>query len=239
MLLRAQIFQARQYNSTNTLHLPADSILTIGAATAGMRIYLAVAGGFIGDDFLGSTSTYLPAGFGGHQGRALAAGDTINVSPQPRLMDMVTTPDALRPVISNAYTLRACESAETGLLSEVSRMSLFNSVFVIGRQATRMGVTLEGEKLGLNSDGKMKSAAVFPGTIQCPENGAPIVLLADAQTTGGYPRIAAVARCDRHILGQLRPGDRIRLLRRTPGQAASDLQSKLALLRTWIPDFSA
>ena len=222
-----------------TLHAPAKSVLTIDAAPAGMRIYLAVAGGFEGENFLGSTSTYLPAVFGGYQGRALAADDHLTVRSQPDRMDVSETPQGLRPAISDTYALRACPSAETHLLSDTSRETLFNTEFTIGRQATRMGAALEGETLHLSSDGKMKSAAVFPGTIQCPEDGTPIILLADAQTTGGYPRIASIAGCDRHMLGQLRPGNRVRLLKRSPEQAAVDLKSKLAMLRTWIPNYSA
>ena len=220
-----------------TLYAPAGSVLTIDAANKGMRVYFAIAGGFDSDAFLGSTSTYLPAAFGGHKGRTLAAGDTLTFAPQPNELDILETPQELRPIVSNAYTLRTCPSVEIRLLSKTSAATLFDTEFVIGRQVTRMGVTLEGERLQLNSDGKMKSAAVFPGTIQCPENGTPIILLTDAQTTGGYPRIASIARCDQHMLGQLRPGDHVRLLKRTHEQAATDLKSKLALLRTWIPEF--
>ena len=221
-----------------TLFVSAGSVLTIGAASAGMRIYAAVAGGFPCDDFLGSGSTYLPAGFGGYQGRALAQGDQLGFSSQPRELNLLSTPEALRPTVSTAYALRACVSAETHRLSDISRSMLFSTEFLVGRQATRMGLTLAGMPLELESDGKMQSAAVFPGTIQCPENGTPIVLLADAQTTGGYPRIATIAGCDRHLLGQLRPGDRVRLLNRSFKQARANLESKLALLRTWIPKFS-
>ena len=220
-----------------TLTAPAGAELVIAVPDAGMRIYLAVAGGFTADEFLGSQSTYLPAGFGGHDGRALQAGDRLPYGPETGEVQQLRTPEHLRPVISHAYALRACPSAETHLLDAASEMALFGTEFTIGRQATRMGVSLEGCKLDLASDGKMKSAAVFPGIIQCPENGTPIILLADAQTTGGYPRIASVARCDRHMLGQLRPGDRVRLLKRTHGQALADLKAKQAFMRAWVPDF--
>ncbi|MGB2074998.1 MAG: hypothetical protein ACPHYE_07220, partial [Henriciella sp.] len=78
---------------------------------------------------------------------------------------------------------------------------------------------------------------VFPGTIQCPENGVPFVLGIDAQTTGGYPRIASVALCDQHLLGQCRPGDRIRFLIRTPQQARDSYLAKQNLLRNRLPGF--
>ena len=86
----------------------------------------------------------------------------------------------------------------------------------------------------LRGDGLMKSAPVFPGTVQCPQNGVPIVLLSDAQTTGGYPRIASIARADRHLLGQVRPGNTVMLLRRTPDDAVQDFHDKQALFRDWL-----
>jgi allophanate hydrolase subunit 2 len=75
--------------------------------------------------------------------------------------------------------------------------------------------------------------------VQCPEDGTPYLLAVDAQTTGGYPRIAQVARVDRHVLGQLRSNDHLRLLRRTPEQAAAELHEKLAYWREWLPDIAS
>ena len=220
-----------------TCFVPAGTTLKLGGARTGMRTYLAIAGGIEVGEFLGSTSTYLPAGFGGHEGRTLRAGDVLSNAPYSDELIMRRTPVAVKPILSDSYTLRAVASAESELLEVDSFQRLFDSRFTIGLQATRMGVSLDGAGLSLRSDGKMKSAAVFPGTIQCPEDGTPIILLADAQTTGGYPRIASIASCDRHLLGQLRPGDCVRLLKRTHESAINDLDRKLALLRSWVPDY--
>ena len=81
----------------------------------------------------------------------------------------------------------------------------------------------------------MPSAPVFPGTIQCPEDGAPFVLSVDSGTTGGYPRIAQVARADRHLLGQMRPGDHVRFLPRQPQEAIDELHAKHDYWRKWLP----
>ena len=97
-----------------------------------------------------------------------------------------------------------------------------------------MGLRLNGPKLDLNSDGQMNSAAVFPGILQCAEDGLPIALMADAQTTGGYPRIAAVLACDLHLLGQVRPGDRVQFLKREPDQAWQDNRRKGELIESWL-----
>lgn len=217
-----------------TLQLRAGNVLAIPPYRIGARCYIAIHSGFQSDTAFGSTSTYLPAHFGGQDGRALAAGDLVNPVEREILKNVHETPEPLRPVFTNHFALRACPARETDLLDTVSRGRLFGERFIAGRQATRMGLSLTGQTLSLQSDGMMKSAPVFPGTIQCPPSGVPVVLLCDAQTTGGYPRVAAIARCDRHVLGQVRPGDSLILLERTPEAAAQDLAEKLALLKTWL-----
>ena len=81
------------------------------------------------------------------------------------------------------------------------------------------------------------SSAVFPGALQVTPQGRGFLLLPDGQTTGGYPHVLQVIRADRHLLGQLRPGDSLRFLMRTQGQAEAALHAKQALLESWVPDF--
>lgn len=217
-----------------TLFAAAGSELAIGAATAGARMYLAVAGGFEGDDVLGSMSTNLQAGFGGIGGRALQEGDELAVIGGDSVP--ASTPPEFRPPLTPSCAMRACDAAETSLLDEASRVALFDTNWVVDRRADRMGLRLEGPALDVSSDGRMPSAGVLPGTIQCPEDGAPYVLGVDAGTVGGYPRVAQVARVDRHLLGQLRPGDHLRLLRRQPDEAVAELRAKIDYWRAWLPD---
>ena len=224
----------RPASAHETLTLQRGERLEISPPKHGARTYLAIGSGFQARFEFGSTSTYLPAGFGGYNGRALKAGDVLNPNGPAQVEKTLQTPQAVRPSFTSSFALRACVSAETDRLSAASLKTLFNKTFLAGRQGTRMGVSLTGHTLELDSDGLMKSAPVFPGTIQCPASGEPIVLLCDAQTTGGYPRIAAIARCDRHLLGQIRPGDGIRLLRRTPQAAAKDHAEKQKLLDDWL-----
>jgi allophanate hydrolase subunit 2 len=82
----------------------------------------------------------------------------------------------------------------------------------------------------------MPSAPVFPGTVQCPESGSPYLLSVDAGTVGGYPRIAQIARADRHLMGQLRPGDHVRLLWRDEQSAVDELRAKIRYWRQWLGD---
>lgn len=225
-----------QARAHETLHLKAGTTLSIEPPSKGVRAYLAIASGFKATEQFGSTSTYLPAQIGGLNGRTLKEGDRLSANRPQRPKKTYETPDQLRPRLTNSFAIRTCPSAEIDALDDMSRQILFSESFSAGRQMTRMGLALDGHLLSVERTGLMKSAPVFPGTIQCPPSGTPIVLSCDAQTTGGYPRIASVARCDRHLLGQVRPGDKIRLLERTHEAAANDYIAKRDLLQSWLLD---
>ena len=212
----------------------AGDELATGATEIGARFYIALAGGFAGDDVLGSESTYLLAELGGLQGRALQPGDVLQTKPVA--VDSLRTPDEFKPPMTTSWAIRASESFETGQLVEGARERLFNTNWTVGRRADRMGLQLDGPKLDVLSGGRMPSAAVFPGTVQCPESGSPFVLSVDAATVGGYPRVAQVIRADRHLLGQLKPGDHVRLLLRDQEAAVDELRAKLKYWRRWLDD---
>ena len=215
---------------------PGDE-LVMGASRAGARAYIAVAGGLIVKEVLGSLSTNLQAGFGGIEGRALQKGDTIEC--KSIAVKCLETPERWRPPMSPSWGLRSCAAAETDWLGDASRSALFDTNWVVDRRADRMGLRLDGPMLSVSSAGRMPSAGVIPGTIQCPEDGAPYILSVDAGTVGGYPRIAQVARLDRHVLGQLRPGDHVRLLLREPDEVRAELRAKIECWREWLPDIEA
>jgi len=215
-----------------------DTILTV-SPLKGARIYLAVAGGFQADTWLGSSSTYLPASLGGHQGRALKAGDQIHAHNVPKSSfqtDLtLATPSALRPFIGHSWMLRAVAGPDIDLLSK-GEAEFYKKTYTLSNRANRMGAELEGPPLALKSDGRLPSSAVFPGTVQCPPSGKPFLLMVDAGTTGGYPRIAQIIRADRHMLGQIRPGDRVQFKRTTPEEAATTLKAKTTLFTPWLGD---
>ena len=217
-----------------TLFAKSGDQLVVGSMDVGARTYVAVAGGLVAKELLGSVSTNLQAGFGGLEGRALQKGDTLECVPADA--ERLHTPDEFRPPMSSSWGLRACAAVETGLLDDTSLRALFDTNWIVHRRADRMGLRLDGPVLGVSSVGRMPSAGVIPGTIQCPEDGIPYILSVDAGTVGGYPRIAQVARVDRHVLGQLRPGDHVRLLQRDPDEAVTELCGKLDYWREWLPD---
>lgn len=217
-----------------TVFAVAGDELVIGGIEFGVRLYVAVAGGFAAEEILGSASTYLLAELGGYQGRALEEGDILPLSASE--VDRLQTPDGFIPPVSSSWALRACESFETAQLVGDARDRLFATNWTVGRRADRMGLQLDGAKLEVSSGGRMPSAPVFPGTVQCPESGTPYVLSVDAGTVGGYPRVAQIARLDRHLLGQLRPGDHVRFLLREPQAAIDELRQKIDYWRAWLPD---
>ncbi|HEX5788118.1 MAG TPA: biotin-dependent carboxyltransferase family protein [Woeseiaceae bacterium] len=219
--------------------LRAGDRLEIGACSRGARSYLAVGGAFAAVAEFGSVSTYMPAALGGLDGRALRAGDRLDVAGRPPKAGNAATPSEFRPVFTDAWALRACPGAEAGQLGTGTLAVLTGTNWTVGRRADRMGLELTGALLAVESAGRMPSAPVFPGTLQCPGDGTPFLLGIDAQTTGGYPRVLQVARCDRHLLGQLRPGDRLRLLLREPAAAVADLRDKHAYFARWLPDIAS
>lgn len=217
-----------------TLFAESGDELVIGAVEKGARVYMAVTGGFAAEEVLGSTSTYLLAELGGFRGRALEEGDELVI--KPAAATRLRTPREFRPPMGSSWALRACESFEVSQLDGESREQLFGTNWTVGRRADRMGLQLDGPTLDVASAGRMPSAPVFPGTVQCPESGSPYVLGVDAATVGGYPRVAQVARVDRHLLGQLRPGDHVRFLLREQAAAIDELRQKIDYWRAWLPD---
>ena len=221
------------------LSLEAGEALRIGAAETGVRSYLAVAGGIVVDELLGSASTYLPASLGGYRGRALEAGDRLVVGSAQGRGSAAQTPERYRPDFRGTWSLRVCRGAEFPSLTAESRERLFAGRYTVGRRADRMGVALDGVVLNSDSTGVLDSRPVFPGTLQCPEGGQALLLGVDAQTTGGYPRVAEVIRADRQWIGQLRSGDRLRFLLRDAATARREYAATLGFWREWLPGVEA
>ena len=171
--------------------------------------YLAVEGGVAVPLVLGSASTYLRAGLGGFEGRALRQGDLVPLAveraserPEQRLpTPLPATADQPIHVILGPQQEYFADEAVTTLL---------DAEFRISTNADRMGMRLDGPRLCHRQGWDIVSDAIATGAIQVPGSGQPILLLADHQTTGGYPKIAAVISADLPVVGRRRPGDAIR-----------------------------
>ena len=208
--------------------LPAGTTLHFGRALRGCRTYIAVAGGIDVPAVFGSRSTYLRAEFGGFSGRALHAGDSLAVGQPSELSRRIAASvraDAgrhtatvarwsagvsIRTPISEDAVVRLIRGAHADLLTEASLAVLVRSRFRVSASSDRMGYRLDGQTLSLRAPTELLSEGVAFGTVQLPPGGSPIVLMADRQTTGGYPRIGEVASVDLGLVAQLKPGDHLR-----------------------------
>lgn len=188
--------------------LPAGT-LRLGTIRSGLRVWLAVAGGIDAPPVLGSRSTDLRGGFGGLDGRALRAGDVLPLGARNAIeVDAPTSPKwwiALDPVASMQDAIRYVPSASTEALMLAER------AWNVDAHSNRQGLRCSGDAI-VATAGEQISAPVAPGTIQLPPDGQPIVLLADAQTVGGYPRLGHVIAADLPRLAQRRAGDTLRFV---------------------------
>ncbi|MES2206362.1 MAG: biotin-dependent carboxyltransferase family protein [Pseudomonadota bacterium] len=183
----------------------AGQRLKLNAAKDGMRAYLAVSGGINVELVLGSRSTDLKSGFGGWQGRALQVGDRIPLA----CSDMLTKRIGLK-LPEWTSKIRAIPGPEYNQFAEQEQQQFWRTEWKITPESNRMGYRLLGKQLLHNEQLDKLSHGVIPGIVQVPPNGQPIVLLADAQTTGGYPRIAVVIKADLWKIAQARLGASLR-----------------------------
>ncbi|GAB2698527.1 biotin-dependent carboxyltransferase family protein [Paenibacillus thermoaerophilus] len=212
--------------------VPAGSRLAFAApgGAAGARAYVAVAGGLDVPQVLGGRGAYARAGFGGHEGgRPLAAGDRLALGePSPPVRARLRAalacwaaaggpPEPLAPRwraprgrLSAPARLRAVPGPEAARFSPQTREAWTQATYRVLPASDRMGCRLSGPAILPAESVQMYSGAVVFGTVQIPPNGQPILLLADSQTTGGYPRMAQVIAVDLPVAGQLKPGDEVR-----------------------------
>lgn len=181
----------------------AGDILTLSRPSVpGARCYLAVGGGIDVPSVLGSRSTDITGGFGGFAGRALVSGDKLVTrlsSPQQTILKQ-----GIRSR-SPSHVLRVLPGPDYDLFTLDSRQRFFSQPWGISHHSNRMGLRLKGGALEYENEVNLLSAGVLPGDVQVPPDGQPIVLANDAQTTGGYPRIASVIQSDMWQLAHLPP----------------------------------
>lgn len=210
----------------------AGAVLAFEKPKTSGRAWLAVAGGVAVPPVLGSRATYLRAALGGLAGRALRAGDELPVGEWPAMSERLyrSTPpkEAAGWAAAQWYApapppagpgvpllVRALPGPEYEQFAPASQRAFWEEGFVVTTEADRMGCRLSGPPLARTTATELLSSAVTFGTVQVPTGGQPIVLLADCQTTGGYPRLAQVVTADLGRLAQALPGARLRFQRTT------------------------
>ena len=187
--------------------LQKGQILRIGALAGSAVLYLAVEGGFALAPVLGSLSTFTRAAIGGIDGRALKTGDLVPLCHERAAECEESMLDALD--LAQPARYRVVLGPQDDFFSERGLRTLLEGTFTVSAASDRMGMRLEGPPLEHSKGFNIVSDGIAPGSIQVPGNGLPIVLLADRQTTGGYPKIATVISADLPALGRLTPGCKV------------------------------
>lgn len=189
--------------------------------------YLAVTGGFAVPAVLGSRATTARVGLGGFAGRPLMAGDRLPLSLHQAPAGLDRRGDAAD--LTRPERLRVLMAAPDRDFADTTLAAFLSGTYAVSPAADRMGLRLIGQAVSTRRPGEGLSEALAPGAIQIPGDGQPILLLADRQTTGGYPRIAHVIAADLAAAGRLRPGDAIRFEAVDLGQAAAARRARAAL----------
>lgn len=196
--------------------IKAGETLSLRGPKSGMHAYLALEGGITGGVENGIPDTAPPLGsrFSGILGAVLKDGDRLALGQTGTISKPI---GAVQRGYSNE--IRALPGPEMALFSPESKKAFWNTSWQLTNESNRMGARLSGISLSLAQQQDMESHAVMPGTVQVPPSGQPIVLLADSQTTGGYPKIATVIEADLWKLPQTRPGEEVRFVHVSPNQA--------------------
>jgi biotin-dependent carboxylase-like uncharacterized protein len=222
---------ARRLAVCESARLLRGQTLKIGALSGSAILYLAVEGGFGIAPVMGSQSTLTRGGIGGFEGRALRAGDVLPLR-QPAAAERE---EAMLPPLDRAPPprIRVVLGPQDDHFTSAGLRTLLESPYTISRASDRMGMRLEGPTLEHSRKGaNIISDGIAPGSIQVPGNGLPIVLLADRQTTGGYPKVATVISADMPALGRMTPGAKVAF-------QAVDIEAAEAAARRLAADIEA
>jgi len=219
----------RKVRNWSAFPVASGDELAFGYAERGCRSYVAFHGGIAVPTVMGSRSTYLRAGLGGFQGRALKAGDVLAVKPAGALPSQpVELPLRLVPEYAADVLLRAMAGPQDDHFSAEGLRTFWNSEYVVTVQNDRMGYRLEGPAMAhgnfaADQGADIVSDALCPGAIQVPGSGMPIIMGADCQSTGGYAKIATVIGADLSKVAQMKAGDRVRFVPCSDAEAVAAL----------------
>lgn len=223
----------------------AGEVLELGLPKRGARAYLTVPGGIGVPEVLGSRSTHLRAGFGGHQGRAIAAGDRLAIGLDEAgaaqhaqfgvMPAAIALPaDAGEAAAPGQIVVRVLRAGEYDFFPAEMQRLFRDTAWKISLQSDRTGYRLTGAKLLLPEPVEMRSHGVVPGVVQVPPAGEPIIQMSDANTAGGYPKMATVIEADLWRLGQAGPGARVRFV----GVSYREAVAAMAPVEAYVADIA-
>lgn len=207
----------RRVAACESVTLTAGQRVRVLLSGRGISAYLAVAGGIAVPMVLGSRSTYVRAGIGGFEGRALRAGDRLPIAATSAATGGETRLDGID--LAPAQVVHVVPGPQADRFTVRAHETLLQSVYTVQPASDRMGLRLEGERLEHVAGADIVSDAIAPGSIQVPGDGRPIIMLADRQTTGGYTKIATVCSADLPALGRVGPGAQLRFRAITAAEA--------------------
>ncbi len=213
---------------TRPFVIPAGQRLRFGARQSGSRATVAVRGGFDLPKEFDSRATSLVSGIGPFSGRALQAGDVLPVGTSTRPAHVSNGRPLTMP--EGGAILRVLRGPHDSRFTPAAIEQLFTGRFTITPQSNRMGYRLDGPPLVHSNTADILSDATPIGSLQVPSSGQPILLMADRQTTGGYPKIGTVITADLSTAGQLAPGDWIEFRECTRADAIAALKTQEAAL---------
>lgn len=205
--------------SWQTLAVHNEDVLSFGQPQCGCRAYLAVRGGINVPLVMNSRSTYVRGGFGGFRGRQLKMGDVVEGFETRRLKKGFRLPKELVPFYPNKLEVEVVFGPQSEYFTNEGREAFLSSDYVVTVKSDRMGYRLDGSKVKRKGSLDMVSDAISVGSIQVPESGKPIIIMRDAQTTGGYPKIGVVTTPDVSLLGQVKPNDKVKFSQTSPSRA--------------------
>ncbi|HWR28401.1 MAG TPA: biotin-dependent carboxyltransferase family protein [Negativicutes bacterium] len=194
------------------VHISEEDIVEFGIAKNGCRAYLAIAGGFDVPTVMGSRATSVQNKIGGVAGRRLQSGDELTIGDPARELKQIAG-RALPPDVfgnNQPVTLRVLMGPQENEFTPEGVRTFLENTYTVSNDSNRMGYRLSGQAIQHSGDGNIISDGIVTGSVQVPTDGLPIVMLAERQTVGGYPKIATIISVDIPKIGQCRPGDIIR-----------------------------
>lgn len=209
------------------VYVKKGQVLQFGQCKSGCRSYLSVAGGYAIPEVMNSKSTYLRGQIGGYKGRALQADDIIDFNECPDILQrwpkaMVTTKWFVHHkefLPHGTPVIRFIKGSQFDYFTNLSKAEFVEQSFKVSIQSDRMGYRMSGPTLELKDKQELLSEAVSNGSVQVPLDGNPIILLADRQTTGGYPKIAQLITADLSLIAQMKPGESLKFAQVTLKEA--------------------
>jgi biotin-dependent carboxylase-like uncharacterized protein len=213
-----------------TIGVEEGDVIALEKIEKGCRAYLSIRGGINTPLVLGSRSTYVRGGFGGMNGRQLKTGDIIGGFETPLLRIGYSMPEEIVPQFAGKFTIHVILGPQAYMFTENGINAFLSSQYMVTSEADRMGYRLDGQIIEHKAKADIISDALLPGAVQVPKSGKPIVIMRDAQTTGGYAKIAVAITSDVSFLGQAKPNDTIEFFEIKLQQAHEKMREYCMLL---------